>query len=160
MPGEKFGFADHRFTEPELTPRNRPIIAIQTTLAQRAVAGAASGGADAICARRLAARRATRIALHGVTLSLNVLAYVAGGFYGAKSAAESLLVGKIDVDLLMVLAALGAAFIGQWHEGAVLLFLFLAQQYAARLRHRPQPPRDPQALRALSRSRQSQARRS
>ncbi|MCY4062467.1 MAG: heavy metal translocating P-type ATPase [Chloroflexi bacterium] len=59
-----------------------------------------------------------------VTLSLNVLAYAAGGFYGAKSALDSLLAGKIDVDLLMVLAALGAAFIDQWHEGAVLLFLF------------------------------------
>ena len=59
-----------------------------------------------------------------LTLALNLLAYVSGGFYGAKSALESLLVGKIDVDLLMILAALGAAVIGQWHEGAVLLFLF------------------------------------
>ncbi len=61
---------------------------------------------------------------YSLTLSLNILAYVAGGFYGAKSAMENLLVGKIDVDLLMVMAALGAAFIGHWHEGAVLLFLF------------------------------------
>ncbi len=59
-----------------------------------------------------------------LTLALNLLAYVSGGLYGAKSALESLLVGKIDVDLLMILAALGAAIIGQWHEGAVLLFLF------------------------------------
>ena len=28
---------------------------------------------------------------YAVTLSLNILAYVAGGFYGAKSAVESLL---------------------------------------------------------------------
>lgn len=61
---------------------------------------------------------------YSVTLTLNILAYVAGGFYGAKSAIENLSVGKIDVDLLMILAALGAAFIGHWHEGAVLLFLF------------------------------------
>ena len=59
-----------------------------------------------------------------MTLTLNILAYIAGGFYGAKSAIESIVVGKIDVDLLMILAALGAAFIGHWHEGAVLLFLF------------------------------------
>lgn len=69
-----------------------------------------------------------------LTLALNILAYVSGGFYGAKSALESLLVGKIDVDLLMILAALGAAIIGQWHEGAVLLFLFslsnVLQDYA------------------------------
>ena len=47
---------------------------------------------------------------------------------------ESLLRGKIDIDMLMVLAALGAAAIGQWHEGAVLLFLFslsnVLQDYA------------------------------
>ena len=77
---------------------------------------------------------------YAVTLSLNLLAYVAGGYYGAKSAVESLLAGKIDVDLLMVLAALGAACIGQWHEGAVLLFLFslsnTLQDYAiGRSRH-------------------------
>ena len=59
-----------------------------------------------------------------LTLALNILAYVAGGYYGAKSALESVLAGKIDVDLLMILAALGAAIIGQWHEGAILLFLF------------------------------------
>ena len=68
------------------------------------------------------------------TLSLNLLAYGAGGYFGAKAAVEGLLAGKIDVDLLMVLAALGAAFIGQWHEGAVLLFLFslsnVLQDYA------------------------------
>ena len=61
---------------------------------------------------------------YSVTLTLNILAYIAGGFYGAKSAMESIVIGKIDVDLLMILAALGAAFIGHWHEGAVLLFLF------------------------------------
>ena len=78
---------------------------------------------------------AERIGLpHTLTLGLNLLAYVAGGFYGAKSAAESLIAGKIDVDLLMVLAAIGAAFIGQWQEGATLLFLFslsnVLQNYA------------------------------
>ncbi len=70
----------------------------------------------------------------GLALSLSILAYVAGGFYGTKAAIESLLEGKIDVDLLMVLAALGAAIIGQWHEGAILLFLFslsnVLQRYA------------------------------
>ena len=69
-----------------------------------------------------------------VLLTLNIISYLAGGFYGAKTALESLRVGKIDVDLLMVLAALGAALIGQWHEGAILLFLFslsnVMQDYA------------------------------
>ncbi|MYD09125.1 MAG: cadmium-translocating P-type ATPase [Chloroflexi bacterium] len=66
--------------------------------------------------------------------AVNAVAYAAGGFYGAKTAIESLLAGKIDIDMLMVLAALGAAAIGQWHEGAILLFLFslsnVLQDYA------------------------------
>lgn len=70
----------------------------------------------------------------GVVLALNLISYAAGGFFGLKAALESLRAGEIDVDLLMVLAALGAAFIGQWHEGAVLLFLFslsnVLQEYA------------------------------
>ncbi len=75
-----------------------------------------------------------------VVLALNLLSYLAGGFFGAKVAFTSLRAGDIDVDLLMILAALGAAFIGQWHEGAVLLFLFslsnVLQEYAiGRSRH-------------------------
>ena len=70
----------------------------------------------------------------GVVLVLNILSYIAGGFYGAKTAIESLTQRRIDVDMLMVLAALGAAAINQWHEGAMLLFLFslsnVLQDYA------------------------------
>ena len=69
-----------------------------------------------------------------VWLALNIVSYIAGGYYGSKTAIESLRAGEIDVDLLMVLAALGAAVIGEWHEGAVLLFLFslsnVLQDYA------------------------------
>ena len=69
-----------------------------------------------------------------LTLVFNITSYVAGGFYGAKTAIESLRERTIDVDMLMVLAALGAASIGQWHEGAILLFLFslsnVLQDYA------------------------------
>ncbi|MCY4464847.1 MAG: heavy metal translocating P-type ATPase [Chloroflexi bacterium] len=67
-------------------------------------------------------------------LALNVLSYAAGGYYGARQALTSLRQGQIDVDLLMILAALGAALIGEWHEGAILLFLFslsnVLQDYA------------------------------
>lgn len=69
-----------------------------------------------------------------VLLALNITSYIAGGLFGAKSAIESLREGEIDVDMLMVLAALGAATVGQWHEGAILLFLFslsnVLQDYA------------------------------
>lgn len=65
---------------------------------------------------------------------LGLIAYVAGGFYGLQNAIESLREKTIDVDLLMILAALGAAIIGEWHEGALLLFLFslsnVLQDYA------------------------------
>src|SRR5688500_4897244 len=52
-------------------------------------------------------------------LFFNVTSYVAGGIFGAKTALESLRERRIDVDMLMVLAALGAAAINQWHEGAI-----------------------------------------
>jgi Cd2+/Zn2+-exporting ATPase len=70
-----------------------------------------------------------------LTLIFDVTSYVAGGVLGAKTAIGSLLrEHKLDVDMLMVLAALGAASIGQWHEGAILLFLFslsnVLQDYA------------------------------
>ena len=53
-----------------------------------------------------------------------VAAYLAGGWGPTQSAFESLLHGKLNVDLLMIVAAIGAASIGDWMEGAVLLFLF------------------------------------
>ena len=56
--------------------------------------------------------------------ALYVTAYVAGGAFGLKGGIESLLARTIDIDLLMILAALGAAIVGQPFEGAMLLFLF------------------------------------
>ncbi|GIK56840.1 MAG: cadmium-translocating P-type ATPase [Chloroflexi bacterium] len=51
-------------------------------------------------------------------------AYIFGGYYGLKGGIESLRQRTIDVDLLMVLAAIGAALVGEFFEGAMLLFLF------------------------------------
>jgi Zn2+/Cd2+-exporting ATPase len=63
-----------------------------------------------------------------------VLAYLAGGFFGVQAGLESLRHRTIDVDLLMVLAAIGAALVGAPFEGALLLFLFslsnVLQSYA------------------------------
>jgi Cd2+/Zn2+-exporting ATPase len=53
-----------------------------------------------------------------------VVAYVAGGWFGVQSAWASLREGTVDIDLLMILAALGAAVIGAPLEGGTLLFLF------------------------------------
>ncbi len=70
-----------------------------------------------------------------LTLAFNLISYAAGGFFGARNALVSLFKErKLDVDMLMILAALGAAVIDQWHEGALLLFLFslsnVLQDYA------------------------------
>ena len=51
-------------------------------------------------------------------------AYLFCGQYGVRSAIASLREWTLDVDLLMVLAALGAAAVGAPFEGALLLFLF------------------------------------
>src|SRR5271156_4362878 len=51
-------------------------------------------------------------------------AYLAGGWRGTIKGIRSLLTGTVDVDLLMVLAALGAAYVNHAFEGAMLLFLF------------------------------------
>ncbi|MDI3341795.1 MAG: heavy metal translocating P-type ATPase [Sphaerobacter sp.] len=59
-----------------------------------------------------------------VQTGLYVLTYLAGGFYATRQAIASLLQRSVDIDLLMVLAALGAATIGGWVEGGMLLFLF------------------------------------
>ncbi len=53
-----------------------------------------------------------------------LIAYVSGGIFGVQAGIESLRQFRIDVDLLMVLAALGAVVVGSPFEGAMLLFLF------------------------------------
>jgi Cd2+/Zn2+-exporting ATPase len=58
------------------------------------------------------------------THSLYAAAYLFAGQKGVRSAIASLREGVLDVDVLMVLAALGAAIIGAPFEGALLLFLF------------------------------------
>ncbi|HUG14794.1 MAG TPA: heavy metal translocating P-type ATPase [Thermomicrobiales bacterium] len=56
--------------------------------------------------------------------ALFAVAYLAGGAHGTIRACRSLWRRRLDIDLLMVVAAAGAAIIGQWAEGAILLFLF------------------------------------
>lgn len=51
-------------------------------------------------------------------------AYIFAGQEGVRSALASLRQKVLDIDVLMVMAALGAAWIGHPFEGALLLFLF------------------------------------
>ncbi|MFZ0548874.1 MAG: hypothetical protein WAM60_25715, partial [Candidatus Promineifilaceae bacterium] len=59
-----------------------------------------------------------------VMVGLFVLAYIAGGYEIATHAVPGLLKGHFDTDVLMLAAAIGAAVLGEWAEGAFLLFLF------------------------------------
>lgn len=75
----------------------------------------------------------------------NLIAYAAGGYFGTIASLQSLKIIKpaegvkkdgccatpkaddkpqFNIDTLMILAAVGAALVNQWHEGAMLLFLF------------------------------------
>jgi Cd2+/Zn2+-exporting ATPase len=59
-----------------------------------------------------------------VSLSLYIGAYFFGGFYTAKEAIQTVAKGGFEIDFLMLVAAIGAAILGEWAEGALLLFLF------------------------------------
>ncbi len=61
-----------------------------------------------------------------VAIVLYVISYAFGGFDLVRHWVKDARQGKLafDIDLLMLLAALGAAVLGEWAEGAFLLFLF------------------------------------
>lgn len=59
-----------------------------------------------------------------VSLTLYIIAYFFGGFFTAKEAVETIAKGGFEIDFLMLVAAIGAAILGEWAEGALLLFLF------------------------------------
>ncbi|MEK4666309.1 heavy metal translocating P-type ATPase [Niallia sp. FSL R7-0271] len=54
-----------------------------------------------------------------------VLAFIIGGFAKAKEGIEETIANKeLNVEMLMVFAAVGSAIIGYWTEGAILIFIF------------------------------------
>lgn len=60
----------------------------------------------------------------GLVWSSYAVAYLFGGWYGLKASIKELRVPAVEIDLLMILAAAGALYIGAPFEGAMLLFLF------------------------------------
>ncbi|MEY3026186.1 MAG: hypothetical protein RLZZ238_1083 [Planctomycetota bacterium] len=56
--------------------------------------------------------------------ALYALAYLAGGWEATRDGVRQLLRLRLDIDFLMVVAAIGAALVGEFAEGALLLFLF------------------------------------
>ena len=60
-----------------------------------------------------------------VSSALFLIGYIAGGYRQAIEGTTKLLREReLDVDLLMVVAAIGAATIGYWFDGALLIFIF------------------------------------
>ncbi|TWU39851.1 putative cadmium-transporting ATPase [Novipirellula aureliae] len=59
-----------------------------------------------------------------IPLGCFIAAYIFGGYYTVTEAIEKIRAGKFEIDFLMIVAAAGAAWLGAWAEGALLLFLF------------------------------------
>ncbi|PEY42262.1 heavy metal translocating P-type ATPase [Bacillus cereus] len=54
-----------------------------------------------------------------------ILAYIIGGYAKAKEGIQDTIEEKeLNVEMLMLFAAIGAAIIGYWAEGAILIFIF------------------------------------
>jgi Cd2+/Zn2+-exporting ATPase len=56
--------------------------------------------------------------------ALYLIAYFLGGYFTVREAVQKLAAGRFEIDFLMLVAAIGAATLGEWAEGALLLFLF------------------------------------
>lgn len=59
-----------------------------------------------------------------LSIGFFAIAYVLGGWDVSRHAWHALRERRLDTDGLMVVAAIGAAFLGEFAEGALLLFLF------------------------------------
>ena len=60
----------------------------------------------------------------GVLVAIFVAAGVFGGYFTLREAIESVRNRRFEIDFLMLVAAAGAAMLGKWEEGALLLALF------------------------------------
>jgi len=59
-----------------------------------------------------------------ISTILFIIGSIWGGFFTFIEAGKDLLRGKFEIDFLMLFAAIGAAALGKWGEGGLLLFLF------------------------------------
>jgi len=59
-----------------------------------------------------------------VPFDLYIGAYFFGGYFTLKEAITKVAKGEFEIDFLMLVAAAGAAYLGEWAEGGLLLFLF------------------------------------
>ncbi|MEI3613958.1 heavy metal translocating P-type ATPase, partial [Pseudogracilibacillus sp. SO30301A] len=67
----------------------------------------------------------TNVIPHALWVILHIVAFVIGGFAQGKEGITDTIENKeLNVELLMVIAAIGSASIGYWTEGAILIFIF------------------------------------
>lgn len=67
----------------------------------------------------------TRDGMNTVGITTFIAAFIIGGFAKAKEGVEETIANKeLNVEFLMILAAIGSAIIGYWTEGAILIFIF------------------------------------
>lgn len=66
--------------------------------------------------------------IHGsqsISIAFFVLAFLIGGYSKAREGIDDTIQNKeLNVEMLMILAAIGSAIIGYWMEGAILIFIF------------------------------------
>ncbi|OMF56563.1 ATPase [Paenibacillus sp. FSL R5-0490] len=66
-----------------------------------------------------------RSGMESPSIAAYLLAFVIGGFAKAKEGIEETIENKeLNVEMLMIFAAIGSAIIGYWTEGAILIFIF------------------------------------
>ncbi|MFQ6069741.1 MAG: heavy metal translocating P-type ATPase [Candidatus Aminicenantales bacterium] len=63
-----------------------------------------------------------------ITTPLFIFAIISGGFYIARQGVAALRTLSLDINFLMTIAVIGAAFIGEWVEAAVVVMLFSLAQ--------------------------------
>ena len=66
----------------------------------------------------------SRLDLPSAALGLFILAYLLGSWFTLQEVSVAIRARRFEIDFLMLIAAAGAAILGQWFEGALLLFLF------------------------------------
>jgi len=106
-----------------------------------------SGGALAagLLVEAIGARLLGPAAAHLAPIALFVVALLAGVGVTIRKAWSAVRVGSLDINVLMTIAAAGAAILGQWSEAATVVFLFaVAQTLEARTLERARS-----AIRAL-----------
>lgn len=99
-----------------------PIVAPASGARGRLLLVAAVALAAGLASAALGAPRAWQVAC-------SVVAVVAGGVYPAKKALTAIRQRTLDINVLMLVAVVGAMVIGEWAEAATVVFLFAIAQW-------------------------------